>query len=50
MKGSFTYSELWDLSTHERKWFIQRLNKQFDDEKKMIDDETKKAKNKGRSR
>ena len=41
-KGSLTYHDIWNLSTNERRWFIDRLNKQY----KLEEDEIETIKKK----
>jgi len=40
MKG-WTFDQLWALSTQERRWYIRRLNMQFEKEKQEYNKATK---------
>jgi len=41
-KGAISYTDLWDVSINERKWFIERLNRQLKDEEDMAKKMSKK--------
>ena len=38
MKGAFSYQDLWGISRRDRVWYLQRLQDQFELEKKAIDE------------
>jgi hypothetical protein len=42
--GSWSFTEFYSLPVGLRKWFLERLQKQFDDEKKQYDQAKRKSK------
>ena len=42
MKGGFTYTDIWNMTTFERKSFLRRLERQFKKEKEEMEKATKK--------
>tara|TARA_R100001126_G_C4733057_1_gene104763 strand:+ start:373 stop:546 length:174 start_codon:yes stop_codon:yes gene_type:complete len=42
--GSWSFTEFYSLPVGLRKWFLERLQKQFDEEKKQYDQAKRKSK------
>jgi len=42
-KGGFTFAEAYNLPIHIRRFYLQRLTKQYEDEKKHIEKQQKAA-------
>jgi hypothetical protein len=49
-KGGFTHSEVYEMPTYLRRFYIAKASKFYDEEKKEMDKATKKAKGGGISR